>query len=397
LKHIKPLSLPTITKNKINYLLISLLIPGYFTLINPGKIVLITVFAYVPVLIFIFKFILNVKIHKETLFKVILFYGLIMVVRGTYYAESKADYGSLVLEVVPVCLIVPFSYLLGKNIYVSSYIIKIFVKYTVLFSIFPILVFFLKNSNYDGQVLIRAISQIYFLILIFFKLKSKERVLLVILTVISLYLSVGNRSHIINIVISILILIFVSLTPRAIEFFGKKIWLILLLIPFIFIYSKFQKGEFNFSNDSVTDSRTSIYNDVYFALAENDDFLFGLGPVKIPTILSKSSFNDKSIYDEGRIASESLLLNYFHWGGGVMVLLFLIFVMKGVYLLLFKANNWLATMLAFFVLFRFLYGLVEFRLGYDLSSFFYFFTIGLAYNTELRSMNNKQIVQFLKY
>lgn len=378
-------------------MLISLLIPGYYFLINPGKIVLVSIFAYAPVLIFIFKFLMRKKIQNEFLFKIFLLYGLTIVFRGFYYAESKGDYGSLISEIMPVFLIIPFSYLIGRSVNFSAYVIKLSIKYSILIVIFPLFVFFFNKSNYDGAILIRAISPLYFLILIFFRLKFKEKLSVIILASITIVLAPDHRSNILNIVISFLILIIFSLRPSAIKFFGKKTWLVLLLIPFIFIYSKFQNGKFDFSNDSVTDSRTSIYNDVYFALEKKNDFLFGLGPVKIPTILAQSTFNDKAIYDEGRNASESLLLNYLHWGGVVMVLLFLFFTVKGVYLLLYQSKNWLATMLAFFVLFRFLYSLVEFRLGYDLSSFFYFFVIGLAYNSNFRSMNNKQVDQFLKY
>ena len=371
--------------------------PGYYFLINPGKVVVVTLFSYLLVSIFIFKFLVHRKLKNENLFKILLLYGLILVFRGLYFADSKDDYGSIILEIIPVLLIIPFSYLLGKNIYFSGYLIKFFIKYTALIAVFPLLVFFFNKSNYDGAIMIRAISSFYFLILIFFKLKFKERLSLIALILLTIYMAPDHRSNMLNITISILILLISRLNPWGLKFFGKKIWFILLIFPFFFIYSKFQKDGFNFSNDTVVDSRSSIYNDVYFALSKNNDFVFGLGPVKIPTILSQSTFNEKAIYDDGRNASESLLLNYLHWGGVAFVLLFSFFVIKAVYLLLFKSRSTLASMLAFFLLFRFLYGLVEFRLGYDLSSFFYYFLIGLGYNAHLRNMSNEQVDRFLKY
>lgn len=386
-----------ITKNKINFLLLSLIVPGYYFLTNPGKVVVITLFSYVLVFVFIFKFLMQYKLKNENLFKTLLLYGLIIVFRGLYFADSKEDYGSIILEIIPVLLIIPFSYLLGKNIYFSGYVIRILIKYTALIAVFPLIVFFLKKSNYDGAIMIRAISPFYFLILIFFKLKFKERMSLIAIIILTILMAPDHRSNLLNITISILILLISRLNPWGLKYFGKRIWFILLIFPFFFIYSKFQKDGFNFSNDTVVDSRSSIYNDVYFALNKNNDFLFGLGPVKIPTVLSESTFNEKAIYDEGRNASESLILNYLHWGGVVFVLLFSFFVIKAVYLLLFKSKSTLASMLAFFLLFRFLYGLVEFRLGYDLSSFFYYFVIGLGYNSQFRKMNNEQIDRFLKY
>lgn len=386
------------TKYKINYLLISLIIPGYYVLFNPGKIVLITVAAYLPVFFFVIKSFLHQKFKNEYLLKVILFIGMLITLRGTFHASSRAEYSSIILEIFPITLLIPILYLLGKNIVYSKYILNQLLKYSIFIIALPIFVYYYKNGNYDSSIFIRCISPLYFFIILFSKMKFINKLKISFLIIVSVLFAIDHRSNLVNIIISLLILITSYLGPRMLEHFGKKTWLILSTIPLLILYLNFKNGKFNFSNEVITDSRTSIYNDVAFAITNTSDFLFGLGSVKIETSLINSNhFNKNSIYDSGRNASESLMLNYFHWGGALMVFLFSFFVLKGVYLSIFKSRNTLSVMLAFLILFRFMYSFVEFRLGYDLSSFFYFFLIGLSYNYQLRKMNNKQINLFLKF
>jgi len=385
-----------ITKNQINYLLLSLVVPGYFNLLNPGKIVVITVLSYILVLFFCFKLIFQKKIVNESVFKIFLFYGLIITIRGLLSAESKSDYGSLILEILPVTLIIPFFYILGKNIFLSIYIIEKIMKYSFVLVLIPLIAYLIDNES-DTAILIRTISPFYFFILILPNVKRISRFKIILLTFISIFLAIDHRSNIINISISVLVLFIVYKIPQIIKYIGKKIWILFTIIPVFILYLSFNNGTFDFSNDVITDSRSTIYNDVFSAVSKENAYILGLGPKKIETDLKYSDhFNTNSIYNSGRNASESLMLNYFHWGGILMMLLFSFIVLKGVYLSLFDSKNRISIMIAFVVLFRFLYSFVEFRLGYDLSSFFYFFLVGLAYNQHLRSMNNLQVRKIFK-
>lgn len=386
-----------ITKNQINILLIFLLIPGYYTLINPGQIVIITVLSYILVLFMCVKYLFKNNSYNDHVFNAFIFAGFIIVFRGFINAQTKSDYGSLLLEIVPVALIVPFFYIIGKNILLTRFVlIKIF-KYSFAFLIIPLFVYVFINKNLDTSIFIRTISPFYFLILIILQVNPYNKFKIGIISVISIIVALDHRSNIINILISFIILIFVSYLPIIVKYFGKKVWLLLSFIPLIFLYLNFYNGSFDFTNDLITDSRSSIYNDVYSAIANEKAFVFGLGPKKVETSLVNSThFNTNDIYDSGRNASESLMLNYFHWGGVVMMLLFSYFVLKGVYLSLFKSRNKISLMIALLVLFRYLYSFVEYRLGYDMSSFFYFLLIGLAYNQQLRNMNDFQVNKLFK-
>ncbi|WP_124019378.1 hypothetical protein [Flavobacterium hydrophilum] len=402
------------------YTVILSTIPALYVSIYPGKIVLITMLCsyilLIGMLIIVAKLqVINEKINinfDSVLYvKFFLFYNLLVLMRGIYDAKSDQDWIVMFSATIPLFLVIHFSiYLAAYNTSINS-LIKSFMTYGVVLSIF--IFFFEPPLSIDFT---KSISPIYLMIFLIPFVNKMNRIFIIFLTLISFFSDFSNRSNLINICIASVI---------TLSFFWKKrMWVLslikgarifLLSSPIVFlilglsgVFNVFLIGDMmqtysiETSNgnkqDLLIDSRTSIYSDVFSELKKQEAFVFGLGASgKTKTSLTEVSYADfDKIYKEGRRRTESGMLNYIQWGGMIGGLVYFLLFVKASFLGIYRSRNWFCVMLGIWVAFKGLFSFIEDATYFSVSSIFIFFAIGICMSKKIRQLDDLEIKVFFK-
>ena len=396
------------------YFILILLIPSIYVLLNPGKIVAISIICIFPLLAALLLFLpnfLKLKFEGKTYIQLYVLLNLIIVFRGFLDAQSNEDWRVMFSQRLPICILFPITIFLGLKNKIIKILFSSFVKYGILLST---ILLFGEGSGMMGFP--HNVSPIYLCILFLPYLKVNWKVIILIVSSVSFFSDLEMRANLINIFVAFLIsstyyIRKLPFTLLSIKFFRK----VILITPVIFIvlglsgvFNIFKIGQFigeqsveigdGKKQDMIVDSRTGIYTDVVLELYNEKAFLWGLGGSgKTDTFLTELAWgNFDKIYREGRRGTESGMLNYAQWGGAIGVIVYLLLFAKASYLGIYKSKNWLSVMIGIWIGYKAMFSFIEDRLYINLNTLFIMISFGMCFNEVLREMSDQEIKVFIR-
>ena len=399
-------------------------IPAVFYSFFPGKIAVVTALCLFPCLVFLplsFRTLYrNYKdlFWKNSLYIVTIFFisNIFIVLHGTLNLKDLYDYVDLVTNQLVLALVIPFSIYFGVNNKLFEGAIQGYLKY----SFFITLILLITTQDTGPLGFARSMYPILLFLLLVPFIDYKYSFFILAMTaglVVNFYF---QRSVLLNFIATTFIMATYYFRRFKITLISMKLMrYIFLLCPFVSIYlalfhnfNIFQYiegldilGNFELSyvdgsggRDVLVDSRTGIYEDVFFELKKQSAYIFGLGANgKTDTSLFNVDFeNYGAIYSNGRPSTESGMLNFIQWGGILGSSVYYYLFWKTSYLAIYKSKNWFFVMLGVWISFKCFYSFIEDILIFGPSTIFLFITIGLSLNSELRMLDNNNFKKYIK-
>ena len=391
------------------------LIPTLYISFNPGVIVIPTLLTLYPslllvlVLIFTERFVLMDE--KKTVL-IFLLYWIFIFARGIYDSKSLQDWTVLLSNMVSNFIFFPLTIYLGaQKKFVGPFIRALLIAIPFIF------ILILGKDDPGPFGFVKTLSSSFLILLMFPYLNKKLKFFVILVLILIFSYDIRVRASLLYGVVIILCILTYYFRSNEMLILFKIMRKAFLFIPLLLAllgaagtFNVFKIGgnykaieitdeENNQKQDLLVDSRTGIYNDVHTSLFEQNRVLFGLGGVgKTDTFLTKNENNQiyRKLYEEGRRGTEARILSYYQWGGVLGGLLYLLLIIKASYLAMYRSRNWFMTTLGLFVSFSFVMSFIADPPVYNLSSFTSFLMVGMCFNRELRSMNEKEIKAYLR-
>ncbi len=385
------------------------IIPAIYTALFPGKIAVITIlcsYPLIPILFFSLRKEMKKSFNGFFFVKLFYLYNIIVLIRGLFDAHSSKDWNVMFSSTIPIFLFIHFSIYLVSYRFLLSRIFITYLSYGLFLAMIVLVIPVKYNFGFP-----QVISPICIMVFLTPFLNRKYFLFIAGIALISFFSDISNRSNMLNIIVSFLI-VSTSLfkNKQFILLIIKKIRAFLLILPILFlvlgvmgIFNIFQIGnlysDLKISDDSgksqevFVDSRTAIYIDVFSQLIKDDAVLFGLGSSgKTETsLMDVTSADFAEIYKEGRRSTESGMLNYIQWGGIIGGMVYFLLFVKASYYGIFKSRNWFCIMLGLWVAYKGLYSFIEDRISFSIASVFIFISIGICLNKNIRLMSDEKI------
>jgi len=402
----------------IIFILISVIIADSFRIIaTVGQLkfeystYLSTILIYISIIILLFIFKKSdwkedVPKSIRVLFIFWIMVNVINVLRGFFVAVDYWDWKYLMLTSFSFSLI-PLAFFLGKNLNIAKSMIKLVHKY-----LFPFGFLLIPLSLATNQELYpRIMSMISIFILFIPFVKTKWKLLIITVSVVSLLLALGFRTNIIKISISYIILLtyyFLGIRKKfnlnfaRLFLFALPIVLFFLAVNFNFnIFDQFSrlKGYNVISSTGIVentsdDTRTFLYVEVLSQLYYTNSFFFGESAAGYYE--SKVFFNEGGAMGGKRYESEVGILNIIMRYGIIGVISYFLLLFTVSYISINNSNNDLSKMIGLFIASRWVITFFEEFTQYDINFLFFWLVIGLVSSSSFRNMNNKEVKIFLK-
>ena len=405
----------------IIFILISVIIADSFRIISTvGELnfeystYLSTILIYISIIILLFIF--KKSEWKEDVPKSIrilfifwIMVNVINVLRSFFVARDYWDWKYLMLTSFSFSLI-PLAFFLGKNLILAKIMIKLVLKYLLPFGFLLIPLSLATNEELYPRIMI--VISIFILFIPF--VKTKWKLLIITVSVVSLLVALGFRTNIIKISISYIIIFayyFFSVRKNIYLNFARLFLFALPVILFVsaivFNFNIFDElsrqkpyyvatrsGQDNEQN-LVGDTRTFLYAEVLSQLYYSNSFVFGESAVGYYE--SKVFFNEGGAIGGKRYETEVGILNIMLRYGliGVISYLFLLFAIS--YVSINHSNNDLSKMIGLFIASRWLISFFEEFTQFDINFLFFWLILGLVSSTAFRKMTNNEIINFLKF
>lgn len=299
-----------------------------------------------------------------------------------------------------LALLVPFalSFCFDKiNLKVVIKLLLDVIKFGIPFYLLFLVIGFTKNFNYAFQDLF---YNTVFLITIIPFLKRMDKLLVLLGSIILFYVALRLGYRVMDFRILALYLLLVPF------FFYRKlnfkviliIGLFSLFIPFYLLIlsireqqSVFEKVLPKIENEELsTDTRTFLYIEVFNDLKLNNKLYVGKG--------SGSTYFSPYFYQTGgdsynRLNVEVGVLGMLLKGGIVAVVLNLSLLLSAIYLALFRSNNFFVVALGFMLILHFIILFMTNYFTYSAYNFMIWFFIGVCLSKEIRSFNDKEMLE----
>lgn len=337
-------------------------------------------------------------------------WNIICILRGYFIAENYWEWKNLIET--GFVLLLPLTINISTNRFVIQEILHNWLKFAL--PAFFVFLFVLQGEAYG-----RYLAPITLLLLFFFALEFKLKVLLSVFTLIVLMGGIDARSNIVKFSVSFLIggvypfRHFINIKLLEI---GRQILLIAPIVFFIlgvtgvfniFKLDEYIKGSYYKTEivkgevvqlDLKADTRTGIYEEVLLSAIKNDYIIFGRTPAR---------GNDSSLFGyqlneilktgkKERFINEVSILNIFTWTGIIGVVLYFLIFFRASYLAINKSNNYFMRLVGLFVAFRWTYAWVEDFTTFDLYYFFLWLMIGMCFSKPFRSMTENEMLLWIK-
>lgn len=341
-------------------------------------------------------------------------YGVTVFIHSIFVSKSYEQWSYLVNVFVPI-LLLPYFCIFAANAISLSKILKAILYVTIPSAIVYLIIG--PSEKLTNLFFINYISVIYLLLILVPFLRRRWQVTVVIATIASINFDWDNRSNLLSIAGSLILLAMYYLVGnklskiRQIIFLGvtRKVLLfgplILLMLGALGLFNVFKYVDDQGGAKAVviatesgrllsTDSRTGIYQDAIDNLQENNAWVFGTGATAMYRTHLAFSNSD---YDAGRLGgSESGFLALLMFGGVIYVALLFALCFYSSYLAVYCSNNVLIKFVGLFVAFRWFFLFIESPLSLNFTWITFFVSIGMAFNPILRSASDSQINYFLK-
>jgi hypothetical protein len=333
-----------------------------------------------------------------------LIWNVISMARGIGVAENYWEWKQLVDT--SLILIMPLLVFLTVKKFTMQEIIPFWFKAAI--PLFIVMIPFMNQSDFIGQFFAPLVLALLF----FHNINSKWKVVLLLILLFVLILGLDARSNLIKFVVSLLLGLLVYFGFLLNKRILKLVFIIMLVIPWIFLYlgvynifNVFEMdeylGEYK-ASASLTpeeevkltnDTRTFVYEEVLISAVKDDYWLLGRTPARGYNSDFFGAFQ-KHVLKTGkmeRFSSEVSIHNVFTWTGLVGVVLFMLVFAIAAFLALFRSNSLQLKIIGLFVLFRWIFAFVEDFSRFDLNTVILWLLIGMCFSVEFRSMSDRDI------
>ncbi|MDE1190594.1 MAG: hypothetical protein PW786_00390 [Arachidicoccus sp.] len=402
------------------WVIYSFFMPALVMLLFPGKIAIVTIACCYPLIflmIYNYKVLFNTDIRHNIYLNLFLFSNLIILIRGIFNIESKYDLGLFLVGTVPLTLLYPYIIYWVQRPVILQIFLKKFYYIILPFS----LIFLFFHNLAAGFSFIDVVSPIYIFIILSPYLSKKHKLIIITISIISFFFDLTSRANMINIIVAYLIsftFLFkkIGISTKITNRLFNYIRIILLVSPIVLIIlgitgifnifamndslssSASIKNSSNNEQELLVDSRTTIYSDVFIELKNQNSYFFGLGGNgKTHSSLTSISYaNFDKIYQGGRPQTESGMLNFIQWGGIFSSCLYFLLITYAAYLAIKKSNNWFIKAIGLWIAYKGIFSFISDSQEYDNNTLFLMITIGIALNTTLRNLSEKEMKLFLQ-
>lgn len=393
---------------QLKYVILLVLLPPIFTGFFPGQITIITALCYYIVTYGLYryrKYITFDNIEGVAAVKLFLFFGVVTYIRGFTNIDDNADIYSLASSLFFTSFLFPIILLLSTPHNVAI-IWKSFITVGI-----PLCIICYFFPPTDGMMSFQH-NMIFIsgFVLCSSYLKKKYFLFFLFISIFVILLDLNRRSILFGFSVPFVILLFQRLFSY--EFVKKNIFCISFIFPIVLLIlglsGKFNVFEYMQERDSVvvaedvralnTDSRTTIYLDVFGELDSRGAYLLGLGGNgKTQTALTDNRYaNYDLIYKNGRNATESGMLNFIQYGGVFGWLCYTILFMAIVYNGLFKSKNQFLILLSILACFHYIYSYIEDKYTVNPHTFYFMIMYGICLNKEFLNMNDEDMKCYLR-
>jgi len=333
-----------------------------------------------------------------------LFWNLVSLVRGSFFAVDYWDWKAILLNSMAFSLI-PLAFFLGKNISSAGTIFRFVLKY-----LFPLGFLIIPLSLITSHELYSRLMIPVGLFIVFIPfLKFRWKFLVILVAVTSIFVAIEFRTNIIKIAFSVVLLLVYYFRN-----FIRKNWLLLaqfclFAVPLVLFnlavtnqYNIFKEilgdegymidNEGQLEQNFMADTRTGLYVDVLSSLSQSENWLLGEGAGGKYQTERFDYLGD----GRGRYGSEVGILNILLYHGIIGVVIYFLLLFSVSFIAIKRSNNILAKMLGLFIAFRWTYAFIEEFTQYDLNFYFFWIVMGLVSSASFREMNDDEIRNYLE-
>jgi len=338
------------------------------------------------------------------LFKILMMYQIITIVRGAYASNDYWDWKFLFHSSLLFHLF-PFALFIGINLRYSKILFKDVFQFLFRYGFVLIPLALVTNIELYSRLMIPISVFILFIPYV----KPEWRVLVLVVMVASILMYIGFRANILKIAAALAILSTYYIRSFIPMWAIKVVHATLFIVP-VLLLGLAISGSYNIfsvmaesegyemqtnggsSENLAADTRTLLYVEVLNTLYQDNTFLFGEGA----TAKYRSDLFDYLGDNRGRYSSEVAFLNILFYSGIAGITLFALFLILVSYFAIYRSNNWLCKMLGLLIAFRWFMCFVEEFTHFDLNFYFLWVVIGLLSSRAFRSLSEKQVKQFFK-
>lgn len=340
---------------------------------------------------------------------VYLCWNIICIVRGMFVAEIYWDWRGLMNN--STALLLPIAAYMATNKLIVQSQFFFYMRYVLpLFIIF----YFAIWANTYGFFLV----PISFLLLFLPALTFRQKVILIVISLIVFLSDLGARSNILKFGVPLLLLPIYYMRKSIHTKVLNHVRLVLLITPVFFfllgisgVFNVFKMEEYlkgditttgtnsrgNQTEISLTsDTRTFIYDEVITSAIKNKYWLLGRTPAR-----GNESEKFGWIFYEvtgryERLSNEVGIANVFTWTGIVGVIIYMMVFIKASYLAINRSNSIYAKILGVYVAFRWLLAWVEDMNNFSLNYLMIWIMVGLCISHSFRDMTDEEVTIWVR-
>lgn len=338
-----------------------------------------------------------------------LIWNIICIVRGIFVAEIYWDWRGLLTNAT--ALLLPIAAYMATNKLVVQSQLFFYMRYVLpLFIIF----YFAIWTNTYGFFLV----PISFLLLFLPALTTRQKVILIVITLVVFLSDLGARSNILKFGTPLLLLVIYYMRKDIHTKVLNNVRLVFLITPLVLfllgvsgIFNVFKMEEYlkkdittigtNTRGDqaeiSLTiDTRTFIYDEVITSAIKNKYWLLGRTPARG----NESETFGWMLYEitgrDERMSNEVGIANVFTWTGIIGVILYMMIFVKASYLAINRSNSTYAKILGVYVAFRWLLAWIEDMNNFTLNYLMIWIMIGLCVSHSFREMTDEEVTIWVR-
>lgn len=340
-----------------------------------------------------------------------LLWNIVVILRGFFVAEIYWDYKTLIGTgfgmLLPLCCYAAAVPRLNAALY------RNLLKSAVV--IFPIVLLLSRYPDVPG----RFLSFFYLLLLCIAALPKKWKYLSLAVALFLCLYDIDSRSNVLRALVALLVGLSCYIFYNKQKFYtiGQRVFMVAPLVLFVLAVS----GTFNIfqmedylgervvekrvrgevEDVSLTaDTRTFLYREVIESSLRHKNAIFGRTPARgyDSIYFTRDSFREQEIgmrpYE--RYGTEVSILNIYHNGGLIAVILYFLVFFRSSYLAIFKSNNIFIKLIGLFIAFRWMYAWVEDFNNFDINYAMLWMLVAMCFSVEYRKMTNQEFKQWIQ-
>lgn len=322
--------------------------------------------------------------------------------RGSYAAEGywawKYVMSNLIISVFFIIIY------LSTNIYVVQ---RYFQLYFVLF-IPMVLISYTINQT---PLMLDYVP--FSTLMIFVGIIPKKQRLILIGIVIFFFLSISQRNDLIKILVTALIgMIFAFFSSGLIKFFLKPVYLFLMLLPLLLlgmgvsgVFNVFKMDEYINGDytqeirsnqgiekdDLKADTRTFIYQNVFYTLNKYDGWLFGRNTSNGDEGIEGFFIKEGKITVKGRFGNEVGIMDILLWYGLIGVILYFLIYLRASFIAIYQSKNLYAKAVGLYVASMWAWSFIWEKPMFETFFMMDLIFLGLCFSNKFRNMTDKEI------